>query len=81
MNVKPRHVRANIVAVEKQSVLHILRVSVALGTQREMRMRRIVTMACPALLHFSTLSHKRHDFGQNFTEQKMCVLIFSTTFV
>ena len=30
---------------------------------------------------FSTLSHKRHDFRKNVTEHKMCVLIFSTTFV
>jgi len=30
---------------------------------------------------FSTLSHKRHDFGEKVTEHKMCVLIFSTTFV
>ena len=40
---------------------------------------------CPAVLYFSTLHHKRHDFflfwvGGN-TEHKMCVLIFSTTIV
>jgi hypothetical protein len=31
--------------------------------------------------YFSTLSHKRCDFRKNVTEHKICVLIFSTTFV
>jgi hypothetical protein len=32
--------------------------------------------------YFSTLSHKRHDFREKkIVEHKMCVLIFSTTFV
>ena len=31
--------------------------------------------------HFLTLSHKRHDFRKKVTEQKTCVLIFSTTFI
>ena len=30
---------------------------------------------------FPTLSHKRYDFQENVTEHKMCVMIFSTTFV
>jgi hypothetical protein len=30
---------------------------------------------------FSTLSHKRHDFHKNVAEHKMCVFIFSTTFI
>jgi len=45
-------------------------------------MRHIVTVAYWVLLYFSTLPHKRHDFRkENVTEHKMCVLIFSTTFV
>jgi hypothetical protein len=38
---------------------------------------------CPAPLNhiFTTLSHKRHDFRKKIIEHKMCVLIFSTTFV
>ena len=34
-----------------------------------------------ALQYFSTLSHKRRDFRKQVTEHKMCVLVFSTTFV
>jgi hypothetical protein len=30
---------------------------------------------------FSTVPHKWQDFRENVTEHKMCVLIFSTTFV
>jgi len=39
-------------------------------------------VACPALLYFSTLSHKRHDFRKKkVIEYKIDVLIFSTAFV
>ena len=34
-----------------------------------------------ALPYFSTLSHKRHDFREKVTKYKMCVLIFSDTFI
>jgi hypothetical protein len=39
------------------------------------------TVACLALTYLSTLSHKRHDFRKNVIEYKMCIFIFSTTFV
>jgi hypothetical protein len=47
------------------------------------RMRHVVTlfMAPLAPPHFSTLSNKRHNFRKIIVKHKMCVLIFSTTFV
>ena len=58
-------------------------VSVALDFQHAKRMRCIILshMACLVLPYFSTLSHKRHDFRKKFIEHKMCVFIFTTTFV
>ena len=57
-------------------------VFVASGIQHAKRMRSIMlwSVACLALPH-STVSHKRHDFRKAVIENKMCVLIFSTTFI
>ena len=59
------------------------RVYVALLIQHATRMCHIVTSFVAPLAppYFSTLSHKRHDFREKVIEHKMCVLIFSTTFV
>jgi len=45
------------------------------------RMRRaiLLSMVCPALLYFSTLLHKQHDFRKEVIEYKGRVMIFSTT--
>jgi len=46
------------------------------------RMRRVIfsPVACLAPQNFA-LRYKRHDFGKNFIEYKMCLLIFSTTYI
>ena len=50
--------------------------------QHAVRMHHIVISSLPALQYFSTLSHKRYDFRRKKnTRYKMCVLIFSTSFV
>ena len=44
-------------------------------------MRRIILspVACLVVQYFPTLFHKRQEFRVNVFEQKICVLIFSTT--
>jgi hypothetical protein len=38
-------------------------------------------VTCLALAHFSTLSHKLHDFLKKVIDHKICVLISSANFV
>jgi len=58
-------------------------VFVSFVIQHAMRMRSLTisTVACLALPYFSTLSQKDTIPVQGVTEHKICVLIFSTTFV
>jgi len=41
----------------------------------------VTSVACPVLLYYSTLFHKRYNFRETkFLQQKMCILIFSKIF-
>ena len=56
---------------------------VSLLIQHATRRRQIVFsfVASAAPPYFSKLSTELHDFGEKVTEHKMCILIFSTTFI
>jgi hypothetical protein len=58
-------------------------VHIALLIQHATRMRHILTSFVDprSPSYFSTLSHKRCDFRKKVIEHKICVFIFSTTFV
>jgi hypothetical protein len=58
-------------------------VNVAWLIQHAVCMLHIVTsfVASQSPPHFSTLSHKRWNFRKKVIEHKMCVFIFSATFV
>jgi hypothetical protein len=54
---------------------------VALLIQHATLMLHILSfVTSPAPPNSLTLSHKRHDFRKEVTGNKMCILIFSTTF-
>ena len=57
--------------------------SVVSVTQLAKRMRRITFSSVASLTvpYFPTLLLKGHDFHEKVIEHKICVLIFSTTFV
>jgi hypothetical protein len=41
----------------------------------------LLSVACPAVQYFFTLSHKWNYFWKKVIEHKVCVLIVATTFV
>jgi hypothetical protein len=52
--------------------------------QHAMRIRPIIlsSVACQVVPYFRTFSHKLHDFREKkFTEDEICGMIFSTTFI
>ena len=86
INVKFRSVRLTTVTVEKAIIITYSQcVSLALVIQHAERMCPIILSFVTCLVHtyVSTLSHKGYDFllKKKVTEYKMCVLIFSTTFI
>jgi hypothetical protein len=59
-------------------------VFVALDIQHAKQMRRLTlsSVACMAVPHFITLSHKQHDFwGEKVVEHKVYVLISSANVI
>jgi hypothetical protein len=67
----------------KYCIFACLCMHVALLIQHSTCVHHIVTsfVASPAPPHFSPLSHKQRRCRKKVIEHKMCVLIFSTTFV
>ena len=81
-NVTARRVSLNFVTVEKQNVLRFM--SVCFSVRYPACKEHVpYCHLWPAPLYgiFFTLSHKRQDFRKKVIEHKMCVLMFSTTFI
>jgi len=74
---------STIFVVEKQQILHILSVFVALVFQHVKCMRRSILSIVNYLVppHFYALSHKQQYFHKKNIIHKMCVMISPTTFV
>ena len=72
-----RSICVTIVAIESIKKYYVF------NMPKGMHLIILSSVACPALLHFCSLSHNWQDswVGGGVTELEMCVLISSTTFV
>jgi hypothetical protein len=78
-----RYICANITAVKKQELLHILNASFSLSypaCQAHAQYCSVIGGLSGCII-FSTVRHKGMIFGKRVTEYNMRVLIISTTFV
>jgi hypothetical protein len=81
-NVTLRCVCATIVAVKTMSIACSVSAFVALDIQHVMHMHCIAVCGLPCCTILFCIISKRQNFRKKkITEYKMCVLIFSTTFV
>jgi hypothetical protein len=80
-NITLRRVIATIVAVGKQCTLHRVIECVALVVQHEIRMGHIVICGLPHSAIFFHIVYKLAWFSNKVFKNKMCVFIFSTTYV
>ena len=79
-NVTLRRVRATIVVVEKQWILHILSVYVALDIEHAVHMCHIVICGLPRSKIFFRIILQKARFSEKVTEQKMWVSSASTRY-
>jgi hypothetical protein len=75
--------RNHCLCAKARSVTYSEFVFVALVIQHAKCMLRTIlsAYACLSILYSSTLSHKTNDFRNNIIDRKICVSVFSTTFV
>jgi len=76
-----RRFRATIVAVEKQCVLHNLRVCTVFVIQHAMRIHHIVICVMSRSTIFFHISHEQHNFRGEKSSWTKNVLFFYKTFV
>ena len=83
-NVTMKLIRVTIVLVDKQQILHILRVCVCsfiYPTRKAHAPYYIVISGLSGSTTFSRISHKPHDFRTKDFEHKLRVLVFSTVYL